>query len=325
MNPLTRFLRFNVVGAIGVVLQLAILAVLNRALPHRYLLTSTLAVELTILHNFAWHTRYTWPQTTSGRTALLRFHLSNGLVSIFGNLVLMHLFVRSLHTPVLLANALSITCCGLANFLLAHHWAFASAPHHLRTRTLNPPVYLLAAAVLLSSSHCLLAQPPSAPRSTLPEAPSAQSTYQPSPSASYLANVGILCGAGASTSSVASKPTAGCGVGMTLLPLPIFFELGLLGPHANRSYLSGYVSIDANIPLAPPSHTYLPLAFLGYSRLFETGHALDYGLALALPRPGKRNATSDSMRIELRDVYTFANPAQHNVSLRFGLMSAASD
>jgi putative flippase GtrA len=30
--------------------------------------------------------------------------------------------------PVLLANALTIACCGLANFLLAHHWVFSETP-----------------------------------------------------------------------------------------------------------------------------------------------------------------------------------------------------
>ena len=123
------FLRFNLVGALGILVQLATLAILNRAIPHRYLLTSTLAVELTLLHNFAWHIRYTW-RATSRRTRaalpqLLRFHLSNGIVSLLGNLFLMHRFVRSFHAPILIANALTIACCGLANFLLAHHWVFA--------------------------------------------------------------------------------------------------------------------------------------------------------------------------------------------------------
>jgi putative flippase GtrA len=128
MTPLTRFLRFNLVGLLGVIAQLTTLTLLNRAIPARYLLTSTLAVELTLLHNFTWHLHFTWPRTKitrhSATIALLRFHLSSGLVSLLGNLALMRAFVRSFHTPVLLANALSIACCGLANFLFAHHWVF---------------------------------------------------------------------------------------------------------------------------------------------------------------------------------------------------------
>lgn len=135
MNPLTRFLRFNLVGAIGIAVQLSTLALLSRAFPHDYLLTSTFAVELTLLHNFAWHLHYTWPQTKItphiAATHLLRFHLSNGLISLAGNFILMHLFVHAAHLPILIANALTIACCGLANFLLAHHYVFA-IPHAVK-------------------------------------------------------------------------------------------------------------------------------------------------------------------------------------------------
>jgi hypothetical protein len=159
---------------------------------------------------------------------------------------------------------------------------------------------------------------------TLPEAPRALPTYLGDPSETYLFNAGVFCGAGASTSPTATKPTVGCGAGMSLLPLPVFFEVGVMGPQANRSYLSGYISIDGRVPLAPTSTKYLPMAIFGYSRLFETGHALDYGLALALPRFKDPDSTK-SLRIELRDYWTFASPAQHNVMLRIGWMSQVSD
>jgi hypothetical protein len=109
------------------------------------------------------------------------------------------------------------------------------------------------------------------------------------------------------------------------MPLPIFFEVGIMAPQANRSNFSAYISVDGNIPIAPPTIKYLPLAIVGYSRLFETGHALDYGLALALPRFTKHRDDSKSLRIELRDYLTFANPTQHNVMLRIGWMSEVSD
>ena len=139
MTPLTRFLRFNLVGFLGIFVQLTTLALLNRAIPAHYLLTSTLAVELTLLHNFTWHLHYTWPKTSSPTTALLRFHLSNGLISVLGNLALMRLFVHSLHAPILLANTLTIALCGLANFLLAHNWAFASSPAETPSQSAPSP------------------------------------------------------------------------------------------------------------------------------------------------------------------------------------------
>ena len=44
---------------------------------------------------------------------------------------------------------------------------------------------------------------------------------------------------------------------MTFVPFPIFLELGVMGPQANRSYITGYVSVDGSIPLARRSARYV--------------------------------------------------------------------
>jgi hypothetical protein len=48
------------------------------------------------------------------------------------------------------------------------------------------------------------------------------------------------------------------------VPLPVFIEVGIMAPQGNRSYLSGYISLDGTIPFAPPSSKYLPWAIVGY-------------------------------------------------------------
>jgi len=129
VNPLLRWLRFNLVGAMGMVLQLVTLAALNHLDPGHYLVASAVAVELAVLHNFVWHIHYTWSDRRRHATLLsqlLRFHLSNGLVSLLGNLVLMRFLVHTAHRPVLVANISAILCCSIANFALSHNWAFAT-------------------------------------------------------------------------------------------------------------------------------------------------------------------------------------------------------
>jgi len=122
-----RWIKFNLVGAVGVVVQLSALALFNHWFRGHYLFATIAALELTLLHNFAWHLRYTWRDTQgSTLTRLLRFHLSNGLVSLAGNLLLMRLLVSQAHLPVLAANAIAIACCSLVNFFLSHHWIFAA-------------------------------------------------------------------------------------------------------------------------------------------------------------------------------------------------------
>jgi putative flippase GtrA len=57
---LLRFFRFNVVGAMGVAVQLASLTLLVSGLGVHYLPATAIAIELSLLHNFLWHERWTW-------------------------------------------------------------------------------------------------------------------------------------------------------------------------------------------------------------------------------------------------------------------------
>ena len=59
-ETLTRWLAFNGVGALGVIVQLAVLALLVHGASVHYLVATAIAVEAAVLHNFAWHQRWTW-------------------------------------------------------------------------------------------------------------------------------------------------------------------------------------------------------------------------------------------------------------------------
>ena len=55
---------------------------------------------------------------------LLRFNFTNGGVSLVGNLALMKVMVGQGHMNYLLANAIAITLCSVANFLVSETWVF---------------------------------------------------------------------------------------------------------------------------------------------------------------------------------------------------------
>jgi putative flippase GtrA len=136
VNTFIRWGKFNLVGAMGVVVQLTALALLNRWAPGRYLCTSAAAVELTLLHNFVWHLRYTWRDRRDDSAVLgqlVRFHLSNGLVSMLGNLALMRILVHEAHLPVLASNCIAILCCSIVNFCLGNDWVFAAKAQPIRS------------------------------------------------------------------------------------------------------------------------------------------------------------------------------------------------
>lgn len=124
MNPLLRWGRFNAVGGLGIVVQLATLAALKSGLGLDYLPATALAVEAAILHNFWWHQRWTWADRPAASTAarLVRFNLTTGAASILSNLILMRLLTGYLH--YLAANLVAIAVTSIANYLLADRWVF---------------------------------------------------------------------------------------------------------------------------------------------------------------------------------------------------------
>lgn len=128
-TALRRWLKFNLVGAGGVLVQLGLLQAWMHFALGNYLLGTAAAVEGAVLHNFGWHCVYTWRDRRWSNTAeiwarLLRFHLSNGAVSVAGNVLIVHTFVGALGVPVLVANAAAIVACSAVNFFLGDRWVF---------------------------------------------------------------------------------------------------------------------------------------------------------------------------------------------------------
>jgi putative flippase GtrA len=124
-----RWLKFNFVGGIGIGVQLAVLGVFRSLLHLNYLLATALAVEAAVLHNFVWHERFTWADRPAAHPVqslvrLAKFNLSNGGVSIVGNLLLMRLLVGELHLNYVLANLVAVAVCSLVNFLLSDRLVF---------------------------------------------------------------------------------------------------------------------------------------------------------------------------------------------------------
>ena len=128
MNAFIRWGKFNLVGVMGMVVQLAALALIDHVAPGHYLLATAAAIEITLLHNFVWHTRYTWRDRCDGAslwTQCFRFHLSNGMVSMLGNLAVMRILADEAHMPLLAANTIAILFCSMMNFCIGDRWAFA--------------------------------------------------------------------------------------------------------------------------------------------------------------------------------------------------------
>ena len=122
----SRWLKFNLVGAIGIGVQLAVLAALKSGLHIHYLWATALAVEGAVIHNYLWHMRFTWVDRTAGSEIrrFLTFNLTTGVFSITGNLILMKLLVGTAHFQYLAANMVTIAVCSIVNFLVNDRFVF---------------------------------------------------------------------------------------------------------------------------------------------------------------------------------------------------------
>ena len=132
-RSIRRLPAFCAVGAFGIVVQLGTLHFLIHHLRIHYLAATGLAVEAAILHNFVWHKYWTWadrnivgPKETLKRLAL--FHLTNGIVSIMGNLLWMRFLVGTMGWNYLPANITTIAAGFLLNFWAGNRIVFNVRP-----------------------------------------------------------------------------------------------------------------------------------------------------------------------------------------------------
>jgi putative flippase GtrA len=111
---------FAAIGGIGFVVQVGLLSLLTRVTGLDLGLATALAVELTILHNFAWHERWTWAREAAHDTAstaarLLRFNAA-ALGTLALNLAVTVGACRLWHLPPEAANLLAVAIGSAANY-----------------------------------------------------------------------------------------------------------------------------------------------------------------------------------------------------------------
>ncbi len=131
MRPGVRWLKFNAVGAGGILVQLGVLSFLKSGLHLDYMFATALAVEASVLHNYVWHERFTWADRARAGswTRLAKFNLTTGLFSILGNVVLMGVLVGGAHLNYFAGNILTIALCSLVNFVVSDRFVFGKPTH----------------------------------------------------------------------------------------------------------------------------------------------------------------------------------------------------
>ena len=312
-----RWLKFNLVGALGIGVQLGVLVLLTRAWHFGYILATALAVEAAVVHNFVWHERFTWVDRNSRRLAetfrrFLWFDATTGVLSIGGNVLLMRWLIGHFHIRPVHANLLSISGCSVANFLVSDKYVFRKACR----RSLQIASWqriLLLVCFLMASALGARAQDAASPKFTL--------------------------FGGAGTASARGTSLGEIQVGASFDEAPpgawggFSFEGGYLGPCSELSSGSAFFSADYMSAWsfgqkgaghlasgarywADRSWKFIPFASAGYTQLFGTGNAVNFGGGIDY-----RLSNTHAIRTEIRDYYSFSAPAGHNIALRIGLGS----
>ena len=127
-----RFLRYNLVGAMGLSVKFSVLTALVELAGAGYLVSTAVAVEAAVMHSFIWHLRWTWRDRSAGLsrrealTCLLRFHLGTGAVAMLANLVVTRFLVQEFGIHYAAANLAATVFAGLANFMISNFVVFTS-------------------------------------------------------------------------------------------------------------------------------------------------------------------------------------------------------
>jgi dolichol-phosphate mannosyltransferase len=132
MNVQTiRFFKFGLVGISGVLVNMGMLWFLKSICGFPLLISSAIAIALSIFNNFMWNDLWTWKdhRRTGFRPAMIRFLkfcLVSCLATYVVNFLILWSFTRFLNMNYLAANMIGIAAGSIINFILNHTWTFNS-------------------------------------------------------------------------------------------------------------------------------------------------------------------------------------------------------
>lgn len=121
-----RAVAFGIVGALGLVVQLATFGLVTRMTEWPLWLCTAVAVEVAIVHNTLWHRRWTWRHRRAGPwwRPFARFHVTNGALSLVATPLLVW-WLSTVGQRAVVAHLVAVAVVGVANFLAADSWAFS--------------------------------------------------------------------------------------------------------------------------------------------------------------------------------------------------------
>ncbi len=122
-----RLLKFGVVGATGIAVNMGALYLLTDFGKIPYFLASLIAIELSILSNFSINLGWTWKDRMEAGTVwskLVRYHIGVGITALLGNYLILIAMTEWLGVYYLISNLVGIGVGTLANYIVNDLWTF---------------------------------------------------------------------------------------------------------------------------------------------------------------------------------------------------------
>jgi dolichol-phosphate mannosyltransferase len=123
-----RTLKFGIVGSSGVLVNMGVLYLLTEFFGVFYLVSSIIAIEVSILSNFLLNDNWTWHDRKPGHIVhrAIKYHVAAGLTAVVVNWLLLLILTEVFHLYYLVSNIIGIGCGMISNFIVNDLWTFRS-------------------------------------------------------------------------------------------------------------------------------------------------------------------------------------------------------
>jgi dolichol-phosphate mannosyltransferase len=123
-----RFLKFGLVGSCGFAVNMFLLWFLTEKVGVYYLVSSIVAIEISLLNNYVLNDAWTWyDRGKEGKREyfkrMLQYHVTAS-AAMLTNLLILWILTEIFHIYYLVSNIFGILCGAALNFFLNDRWTF---------------------------------------------------------------------------------------------------------------------------------------------------------------------------------------------------------
>jgi putative flippase GtrA len=122
----TRILKFSIVGVSGILVNMGILFILTEYFHILYLISSIIAIEISIISNFLLNDLWTWRDRTKKKFIyrFLQYHISVGITAVLVNWGILLILTELFNVYYLISNLIGIGVGTLSNYIINDLWTF---------------------------------------------------------------------------------------------------------------------------------------------------------------------------------------------------------